>query len=131
MEKMNLEAFAVALLINDPCAYCGTTHTERTKGHVIPRSLYPDSLPQAKRITVPECTDCKALWEDAEPHFRNIMVAIQNPDQIVKDNRYESMRRSFSKCDGQKRFKDFADLLVSVDTPDGHVVLDNIAPIVR
>ncbi len=86
---------------------------------MVPRSLYPDTLPQAQRITVPECTDCKALWEDAEPHFRNIMIAIWNPDRIVKDIRYESMRRSLLKCDGARRLRDFTDRLVSVDTPNG------------
>lgn len=104
---------------NDPCAYCGTTQTTRTKGHVIPRALYPDSWPKAQRITVPECTDCKALWEDAEPHFRNIMTAIWNPDQIVRDSRHESMQRSFLKCDGARRLKDFVERLVSVETPSG------------
>ena len=59
---------------------------------MIPQSIYPDSLPDAQRITVPECLDCKALWEDAEPHFRNIMIAIWDPEMIVKDNRYASMK---------------------------------------
>ena len=84
------ENFAVPLK-HRPCAYCGTVKTPRTKGHVIPQALYPVSLSQARRITVPECTDCKALWEDAEPHFRNIMIAIWDPDQAVKDNRYRSI----------------------------------------
>jgi len=102
-----------------PCAYCGTTSVERTKGHVIPRALYPDTLPNAQRITVPECLQCKSLWEDAEPHFRNIMVAIWNPDEVVNDSRYKSMQRSLTKCDGARRFKDFADQLVPVETPTG------------
>lgn len=102
-----------------PCAYCGTTEIERTKGHVIPKSLYPDSLSSAKRITIPECTECKALWEDAEPHFRNIMIAIWHPEQIVKDSRYLSMQRSLEKCDGVRRFLDFTKLLVPARTPDG------------
>jgi len=109
------ESFAV-LLKKRPCAYCGTVSIPRTKGHVIPQALYPVSLPQARRITVPECTDCKALWEDAEPHFRNIMIAIWDPDQIVKDNRYLSMQRSLLQCDGPRRLQDFLDRLVSVDT---------------
>lgn len=106
-------------LRNHPCAYCGTTDTRRTKGHVIPRSIYPDSLPQARRIIVPECDHCKARWEDAEPHFRNTMIAIWDPDRVVKDNRYESMKRSLSKCDGPRRWRDFTDQVVSADTPTG------------
>lgn len=92
---------------------------KRTKGHVIPRSLYPDSLPKAKRIIVPECTDCKTLWEDAEPHFRNIMVAIWDPDRIVEDNRFAALQRSLLKCDGPRRHKKLAELFVSVVTPNG------------
>jgi len=107
-------------LKDSPCAYCGTSLTRRTKGHVIPRSLYPDSLPGAKRITVPECTDCKRLWEDAEPQFRNIMIAIWDPDEIVRDSRFDSMRRGFLlQCDGDRRLEDFAERVASVDTPLG------------
>ena len=103
---------------NRPCAYCGTTTVGRTKGHVIPSSLYPNS-PEIQRITVPECTDCKALWEDAEPHFRNMMIATWDPEKVVADSRLESMLRSFSYIDGPKRINDLAETLVSVATPNG------------
>lgn len=113
-----LEDIAMAPL-SLPCAYCGTTEIDRTGGHVISKNLYPDSLPNAKRIIVPECKECKALWEDAEPHFRNIMIAIWNPEKIAKDSRYESMKRSLVQCDGVRRFREFTDQLVSVNTPEG------------
>jgi hypothetical protein len=105
-------------LQNRPCAYCGTTSCKRTKGHVIPQSLYPASLLRARRITVPECIKCKSIWEDAEPHFRNIMISIWDPDHLAKDNRYDAMRRSLLKYDGRRRWSDFARSLVSIDTPN-------------
>jgi hypothetical protein len=116
--ERSLEASAVKQR-DRPCAYCGTTEIERTKGHVIPKSLYPDSLPNAQRITVPECMDCKALWEDAEPQFRNTMVAIWDPETVVEDSRWRKMQRSMSKCDGPRRYRDFIDLLVAQNTPKG------------
>lgn len=102
-----------------PCAYCGTTAVERTKGHVIPRSIYPDTLPNAPRITVPECLKCKARWDDAEPHFRNVMIAIWDPERTVIDNRYAKMKRSFSKRDGVRRLSEFAAQMISKKTPKG------------
>jgi hypothetical protein len=59
------------------------------------------------------------LWVDAEPHFRNIIIAIWDPEQAVMDNRYESMARSLLKCDGPRRFREFVEQIVPVDTPDG------------
>jgi hypothetical protein len=95
-----------------PCAYCGTTEIPCTKGHVIPRNLFPVEIRKdVQLITVPECESCKAIWEDAEPHFRNIFTAIWDPEVVIKDSRYRNMIRSFSKCDGNRRmdalFKEF------------------------
>jgi hypothetical protein len=60
-----------------PCAYCGTMEFQREKGHVVPDCVYPPSLdPRVQRITVPECSRCKAIWQDAETQFRNIMMIV-------------------------------------------------------
>lgn len=96
-----------------PCAYCGTTAVDRTKGHVVPRSIYPSLLPNAQRLTVPECLDCKKHWENADPHFRNILITIWNPEKTVKDNRFNKMARSFTKRDGQRRFKELTGQFVT------------------
>jgi len=96
---------------NQPCAYCGLKDSPRTRGHVLPRSMYPDSLPNAKRITVPECDVCKAIWEDAEPHFKNIILAIWNSDQLPEDNRVEKMWRGFRQKDGRRRAREFHELI--------------------
>lgn len=103
------------MLIRLPCAYCGTTESPRTRGHVFPRSIYPDTLPTARRITVPECEKCKALWEDAEPHFRNVLVAIWHPESPLADSRAEKLWRSFEKGDGYRRVHDLAALFRSTE----------------
>jgi hypothetical protein len=77
---------------------------------VFPRSLYPDSLPSAKRITVPECDRCKELWEDAEPHFRNVLLTIWNPEVAPTDSRTQKFWRSFDEKDGYRRAKELANL---------------------
>lgn len=62
---------------NKPCAFCGSTEkgNPRTKGHVFQKSLYPEIGCEAvHRITVPECGRCSAIWQDAEDHFRSVMV---------------------------------------------------------
>jgi|SRR5450830_127357 len=99
------------MLVNRPCAYCGSKIIERTKGHVLPKSMYPDSLPRAKRITVAECLACKAIWEDAEPHFKNIILSIWNADALPSDNRVESMWRGFRGRGGQRRAKELFALI--------------------
>ena len=99
------------MLVNRPCVYCGSKIIERSKGHVLPRSIYPDSLPNAKRITVAECLDCKKIWEDAEPHFKNVLLAIWNSDALPSDNRVESMWRGYREKDGQRRAKELLVLI--------------------
>ena len=98
------------VLKHAPCAYCGTIDLPRTRGHVFPRAIYPDSLPNAKRITVPECDQCKTLWEDAEPHFRNILLTIWNPEAAPTDSRSQKFLRSFDHKDGHRRAKELASL---------------------
>jgi len=107
-------------IMNQPCAYCGTRDTSRTKGHVIPQSLYSLSLPYSVQwITVPECLNCKAVWEDVEPHFRNVMLAIWDPEKVIKDDRFYKMDRSFYKLDGQRRLRELVGRFVPVVTPKG------------
>ena len=54
-------------------------------------------MPTAMRITVSECTDCKKIWEDAEPHFRNILLGIWNAEALPVDSRVESMWRGLRR----------------------------------
>lgn len=103
-------------MVHAPCAYCGSERIERTKGHVLPRSLYPSTVPNAKRITVPECLECKKLWEDAEPQFRNIILSIWNSEALPSDDRADRMLRSFKQPDGKRRARE----LLATFAP-GHV----------
>ena len=112
------------MLKNRPCAYCGTTNLPRTRGHVLPRRLYRDNMPNAKRITVAECEKCKRLWEDAEPHFRNILLAIWNSDALPADSRVESMRRSFLEPDGRRRARELYALIKRSPAAPGRELID-------
>jgi len=64
-------------------------------------------MQSAKRVWVPECVSCKAIWEDADPHFRNIVLSAWHPEILPNDNRSDKMMRSFKECDGKKRCDDF------------------------
>ena len=86
-----------------PCAYCGRTDLARTNGHVLSKNMYPNTMPTAQRITVSECTNCKKIWEDVEPHFRNILLSIWNAEALPVDSRVESMWRGFHAVDGRRR----------------------------
>lgn len=99
------------MLKHRPCAYCGHTDVPRTKGHVLPANMYPDSMPAVQRITVAECEKCKMLWEDAEPHFRNILLGIWNADALPVDSRIDAMWRGFSAADGRRRAKELHALI--------------------
>jgi hypothetical protein len=69
---------------NKPCAFCGSVERDnpRTKGHVLQKSMYPESGAESiRRITVPECGRCKAIWQNAEDNFRSLMVLAAADDQ--------------------------------------------------
>lgn len=73
--------------------------------------MYPDSMPEVQRITVAECEKCKMLWEDAEPHFRNILLGVWNSDALPVDSRVEAMWRGFAAADGRRRAKELHALI--------------------
>lgn len=107
-------------LKNQPCAYCGSTEHRRSKGHVFSRHLFHELLPDStRRITVPECEECKAAWEEAEAHFRNVFVLIWDSEKLQDDRRLAKMRRSFRKFDGPRRWRDLLNQIVPVNTPNG------------
>ncbi|TNJ36549.1 hypothetical protein FGF66_11795 [Chlorobaculum thiosulfatiphilum] len=68
-------------------------------------------MPEVQRITVAECEKCKKLWEDAEPHFRNILLGIWNPTVLPVDNRVDAMWRGFKSVDGRRRAKELLVLM--------------------
>ena len=90
---------------------------------MISKHLYPETLSKIHRITVPECIECKKIWDDVEPHFRNIMIAMWNPDKIVKDDRYEKMLRSLKECDGKRRYNDLVQQIVRGSKPSDRDVI--------
>lgn len=107
-------------LKNQPCAYCGSTEHRRIKGHVISRNLFHEFLPvDTQRITVPECEKCKAAWEDAETHFRNVFVLIWDSLKLQNDRRLDKMRRSFQQPDGPRRWRDLVNQIVPANPPNG------------
>jgi hypothetical protein len=103
-----------------PCAYCGTTAFKRERGHIVPRCVYPPSLdPRVQRITVPECSRCKATWQDAETQFRNVMMIAGEPNSHVRELWEGSVTRSFEKPSGPRWLTDLREQLVLVETEDG------------
>ena len=102
-------------LKDKPCAYCGSSNSPHTKGHVISKNLYPAEI---QAITVPECIDCKKIWEGSETIFRNIMMAIRDPEKVSKDEKYACMLRSFKRSDGPHRLTELLDLIVPAPPPN-------------
>lgn len=72
---------------NNPCAYCGLKESTRTKGHVIPDSMYPSGT-NIQRLTVPECEDCKDSWKDADDRFRILIcMCTETPETVFQFRR--------------------------------------------
>lgn len=98
-----------------PCAYCGLSDSPREKGHVIPDCMYPsDTKPQIQRRTVPECSECKKIWQDAENQFRNVMVIAGTPNKAVMEQWEGPVKRSFKKLSGEKWAKALVDQMVAI-----------------
>jgi hypothetical protein len=112
---------AAAMVIkHQPCAYCGTTDVPREKGHVIPRCMYPMTGDlRLQRPTVPECSRCKMIWQDAENQFRNVLVIAGEPNAAVWEQWEGPVRRSFNYPSGRRWLKDIFEQMVAIDTPDG------------
>lgn len=101
-------------LIEEPCAYCGTTAVERTVGHVVPRNIYRangDSREQL--ITVPECRNCMASWEGADGAFRDMMVISGEPNQPVQDLWDGTVARSLTRPAGRQWARDIVNRTVA------------------
>jgi hypothetical protein len=107
-----------------PCAYCGTTLIPRERGHVIPRCLYPSGGDQRiQRRTVAECQECKKLWQDAENHFRNVMV-ITSPLNPAATEQWEGpIRRSFEMPSGSKWRHNLTAKMVPIDPATNQYIL--------
>lgn len=114
------------MYVNNPCAYCGKTKYSREKGHVIPQCMFPDDTePRIQRPTVPECSECKKLWQKEENQFRNILVlAGDDPNSARREKWNGQIKRSFHKPSGHVWIKDLKDQMVPIKTENGnrHVI---------
>jgi hypothetical protein len=104
-----------------PCAYCGTNDVQRTIGHVIPHNLYPDSTDtKIQRRTVPECLNCKKVWEDAETQFRNVVLMAAGETELVLEKWNGPVARSLREhASGWRWANDMVRQLVPVTTVGG------------
>lgn len=103
-----------------PCAYCGTKAYKRERGHVVPDCLYPPNFdPRVQRITVPECSRCKQIWQDAETQFRNMLVIAGDPNDHVHQLWYGPISRSFHKASGRRWVADLIEQFVPLEPQDG------------
>jgi hypothetical protein len=102
------------------CAYCGLKDHPREKGHVFPDNIYPSGLdPRVQYRTVPECTECKKIWQDAEAHFRIIIAIAGDPNAHVQELWDGPISRSFDKSSGPRWVRDVREQLVPVETESG------------
>lgn len=109
---------------NKPCAYCGSKAEDnpQTKGHVLQRSLFPEKgFEFVQRITVPECMNCKAIWQDAEDEFRSFMVLGAEGDNDHANEQWDGpVNRSFQrKEDGIQRMEAVLRYLAPRQTSSG------------
>jgi hypothetical protein len=96
------------------------------RGHVVPKSLYPDSRKTSRLqlITVPECAACNRGWSDDEPHFRTVLLLAGEPNAPVKELWATKATPSFSEIDGRRRVLDVYERLVpvQVENVDRHMI---------
>jgi hypothetical protein len=103
-----------------PCAYCGLTDSPREKGHIIPVCMYPsDTDPRIQRRSVPECSECKKIWQDAENQFRNVMVIAGTPNSAVMEQWEGPLKRSFNKPSGRKWARALVEQMVALENTEG------------
>jgi hypothetical protein len=102
---------------NGVCTYCGRTGLPLERGHVVPKSLYPDSRKTShlQLITVPECAACNRGWSDDEAHFRTVLLLAGEPNDSVKELWTTKATPSFSHKDGRRRVLDIWKQLVPVE----------------
>ena len=96
------------------------------RGHVVPKSLYPDSRKTShlQLITVPECAACNRGWSDDEAHCRTVLLLAGEPNDSVKELRTTKATASFSHKDGRRRVLDIYKRLVpaKVENVDRHMI---------
>lgn len=115
------------MYIKKPCAYCGLTDSPREKGHVIPDCMYPsDTNSRIQRPTVPECSECKKIWQEAENQFRNVMVIAGTPNRAAMEQWEGPVKRSFNKPSGGQWAKALVEQMVAIENTEGPVY--NIYP---
>ena len=111
---------------NGVCTYCGSTEGPLERGHVVPKSLYPDSRKTSRLqlITVPECAACNRGWSDDEAHFRTVLLLAGEPNDSVKELWTTKTTASFSHKDGRRRVLDVYKQLVpvKVENVDRHII---------
>jgi hypothetical protein len=111
---------------NRVCIYCGSIGGPLERGHVIPKSLYPDSRKTSRLqlITVPECAACNRGWSDDEAHFRTVLLLAGEPNDSVKELWTTKAAPSFSYKDGRRRVMGVYERLVpvQVENVDRHMI---------
>jgi hypothetical protein len=111
---------------NGVCTYCGITGVPLERGHVVPKSLYPDSRKTSRLqlITVPECAACNRGSSDDEAHFRTVLLLAGEPNDSVKELWATKATPSFSQKDGRRRVLDVYERLVpvQVENVDRHMI---------
>ncbi len=102
------------------CAYCGENQPDG-KDHVIPRCLYPESMPPGsgvQLVTVPVCRTCHVGFPD-ETQFRQVIAVAGQPNAAVRELWDGPIARSHRRTDGPKRVGDLFQLFRYEHSPGG------------
>jgi hypothetical protein len=82
--------------------------------------MYPsDTNSRIQRPTVPECSECKKIWQDAENQFRNVMVIAGTPNRAVMEQWEGPVKRSFNKPSGGKWSRALVEQMVAIENTEG------------
>jgi hypothetical protein len=105
----------------EKCAYCGREDVLLEREHVVPRCIYPNSRATSRiqRLTVPACRECNGAFSVDEPHFRNMLAIVDQPNNVIQELWQTKIRPSFEKCDGRKQANDILEKMEKVLTEDG------------
>ena len=97
----------------EKCRSCGAEGVPLTRGHILPKSLYPFSK-RVQGIQLPtllECNSCNNGWSDDEDHFRTVLALAGEPNESVTELWNSKIARGLKRPDAKRRIEDLHKLI--------------------